>query len=74
HLVTLQKITQGEIGRLVLGSLPGPDAVALDDDCHGEQFVGVIYSGNGDEASFWVNLTDEVDSGLGKHGVSWKGL
>lgn len=39
HLVALQQVVEREVRRLVLGFLPEPDAVALDDQCHGNQFL-----------------------------------
>lgn len=65
--VTLQQVVEGEICRVVLGPLPEPCAVALDNQCHGNQLLGVIYSGDVDEASLWVNLMDKVRRGFGKH-------
>lgn len=67
-------MAEGEICRLVLGLLPEPVAVALHDQRHENQFVRVIYSGHVDETSLVVDLTDEVGSGFGKHGLSRRGL
>lgn len=67
-LVAKQQVAEGEICRLVLGPLPEPEAPALYNERHGNQLARVIYPRHVDEASVFVNLTDEVGSGLGKHG------
>lgn len=67
RLVSLQQVAEAEIRRVIFGLLPNPWAVALDNQRHGNQLLGVIDSGDGDEASFWVDLMDKVCRGFGKH-------
>ena len=78
--VAQQQVAEGETCRLVLGPLPVPDGVALDNERHGNKFAWVVHVRHVDEASVWVNVTDKVGSGLGKHGEGkretadgWKG-
>lgn len=66
----MQQVTEGEICWMVLRALPGPEPLAFDDKRHGKQSVRVINTGHRDEASFRVNLTNKLGSGLGKHSFS----